>query len=144
MKKSGLADSPFFSLSKKDETTSPSKDSQDIISGNKEDNRPKPEVDVLSDYNKEQTYSVENQAQFRTNERSDVRTDDRTDIVVPKTVKRRKIRHAFDIFEDQLQSLLILQLRAVQKGRKKPKLGKMAQEAFDLYLKKKLSKSKQG
>ena len=77
----------------------------------------------------------ENQAQKRTNVpsyvRTDVRTDERTDI----KSKRQKIRHAFDIYQDQHLSLQMRQLEAVQKGKRKPKLGNMVQQAIDLYLK---------
>src|ERR1051326_9171961 len=62
---------------------------------------------------------------------SDERTSERTD--VQKSV-RRVIRHAFDIYADQLYALQTLQLQAVQSGRKKPKLGSMVQRAIDLYL----------
>lgn len=49
--------------------------------------------------------------------------------------KRVKTRHTFDIYEDQLTSLLAIQLERVQAGKKKPKLGKMVSDAIDLYLK---------
>jgi hypothetical protein len=57
-------------------------------------------------------------------ERTDVRKDERV-----------RIRHAFDIFEDQLRALQLLQLQAVQAGKPKPKLGQMVQEGIDLLLK---------
>lgn len=48
---------------------------------------------------------------------------------------RRVIRHTFDVYHDQLIRLQKLQIAAMSKGRKKPKLGKMVQKAIDLYLK---------
>jgi hypothetical protein len=132
MKKSGgLADSPFFkNIDENNIVYPPSTD---------ELNKQTDQV-ILGQIN-------DNQAQNRTFVRTDVRTNERTDVRTeinnpPK--KRRKIRHAFDIYEDQLQSLIMLQLEAVQKGKKKPKLGKMAQEAIDIYLKRKHSKPKLG
>jgi hypothetical protein len=67
------------------------------------------------------------------NVQSSVRTDERSDVQKP----RRIIRHAFDIYADQLYALQTIQLKAVQNGRKKPKLGTMVQRALDLYLKQK-------
>ena len=58
----------------------------------------------------------------RTSERTNVRKADRV-----------KIRHAFDIFEDQLRVLHTRQLEAVRAGRKKPGLGEMVQRALDEY-----------
>ncbi|MCI0558940.1 MAG: hypothetical protein MN733_10625 [Nitrososphaera sp.] len=73
--------------------------------------------------------------------RTDVRTyqrpNERTDV---RKKKRVKIRHAFDIFEDQLRDLQLLQLEAVRRGKRKPKLGVMVQQAIDSFLK---SQSKQ-
>lgn len=59
----------------------------------------------------------------RTNERSNERSE-----------KRLKIRHTFDIFEDQLMALHTIQLTSMQKTLYKPKLGDMVQEALDMYL----------
>ena len=75
------------------------------------------------------------QYQKRTNVLSDVRTNDRTNERPNIKPKRRKIRHAFDIYEDQLFALQMRQLEAVRVSKKKPKLGKMVQDAIDLYLK---------
>lgn len=67
----------------------------------------------------------------RSNVRPNVRPDERT---YEKTTKRVKIRHAFDIFEDQLFALQARQLKAVQRGKKKPKMGDMVQQAIELFL----------
>ena len=54
---------------------------------------------------------------------------------------RAKIRHSFDIFEDQKNALEKLQMALKDSGqKKKPVLGDMAQEAFDLYIKEKSKK----
>jgi hypothetical protein len=66
-------------------------------------------------------------------ERPNVPTNEPTN--VPKT-QRVKTRHTFDIYQDQLLALQSIQLEAVQKGKKKPKLGDMVQRAIDLYLEK--------
>jgi hypothetical protein len=81
-----------------------------------------------------QAEKVENQDQKRTNVPSYGRTNERTNVRTVIKPKRQKIRHAFDIYRDQLLSLQMQQLEAVQKGKRKPKLGKMVQEAIDLYL----------
>jgi len=73
--------------------------------------------------------------------KNDPKTNERTEIVFERTSERPnvrsnerfKIRHTFDIFKDQLQELHSMQLKFVQSGGKKPKLGEMVQEALDLY-----------
>lgn len=81
----------------------------------------------------------QNQDQKRTNVHSNVRTDvrpnERTNVRTSTKPRRQKIRHAFDIYQDQLLALQIRQLEAVQRGKRKPKLGKMVQDAIDFYLK---------
>lgn len=82
----------------------------------------------------------------RTNARSSVRSTDRTGtkeafhcrIEVP--AQRRKIRHSFDIFEDQRSALEKLQLAIASEQGSKPSLGDMMQEAIDLYTKQKTKK----
>lgn len=71
------------------------------------------------------------------NVHSDVRTNERTTVQKPI---RLIIRHAFDIYSDQLYGLQAIQLEAVQNGKKKPKLGTMVQKALDLYLQQKREK----
>ena len=81
-----------------------------------------------------QAQKEDNRDQKRTNVLSDVRTYERTNVRTKVKPKRQKIRHAFDIYQDQLISLQMRQLEAVQRGKRKPKLGKMVQDAIDLYL----------
>ena len=59
----------------------------------------------------------------RSNERSIVRTNERT-----------KIRHTFDIFQDQLQSLAEIQAARFKEAGRKPKMGDLVQEALDAYI----------
>ncbi len=59
------------------------------------------------------------------------RTSERTNVRKPDRVK---IRHAFDIYEDQLRELHTRQLEAVRAGKKKPGLGEMVQQALDKYI----------
>ena len=74
----------------------------------------------------------------QTNVRTTQRTKERTDTPRKKVKRqRRKIRHSFDIYQDQLVSLQVLQLEAFKQGRKKPRLGDMVQKALDLYIRKK-------
>ena len=62
-------------------------------------------------------------------------------IKLPK--KRRKTRHSFDIFEDQKSALEKIQLAVADyKDSKKPLLGKLVQEALDLYIKQKAKELK--
>ena len=140
MKKSGLADSPFFAPLVKTVATPPSLTDPDVpAKENNTNNQPQSATptkteDVLSD-----TQNENNQDQKRTNVLSDVRTDERpndgTNERTAAKPKRQKIRHAFDIYQDQLFALQMKQLEAVQRGKRKPKLGKMVQDAIDLYLK---------
>ena len=83
-----------------------------------------------------------NQDQKRTFERSNERTMERTN--VPLRQNRVRIRHTFDIYQDQLVALQGIQFEKVQAGKKKPKLGKMVSDGIDLYLKQWASKNKQG
>jgi hypothetical protein len=62
-------------------------------------------------------------------ERSTVQKDD-------ETFQRLVIRHTFDIFQDQLVDLKLLQIEAMQQKRRKRKLGQMVQQALDQYIKK--------
>jgi hypothetical protein len=80
------------------------------------------------------------EAPVRTNGRTDERTpptpDDLPAYVVRIPAERRKTRHPFDIFEDQLEGLRKIQL-AEREGsgpRKGKTLGEMAQEALDRFI----------
>jgi hypothetical protein len=53
-------------------------------------------------------------------------------IVVPR--KRRRVRWAFDIFEDQLAAIDTLQFATVQQGQKKPTSGIIVQQALDAFI----------
>lgn len=78
------------------------------------------------------------QNEKQTNERTVERSDERTNVSneITNQTTRKRIRHTFDIYEDQLMALHETQLKAVQQGNSKPKLGDMVQEALDDYLKK--------
>lgn len=67
--------------------------------------------------------SATRQARERSNERMTVRTNERT-----------KIRHTFDIFQDQLQSLAEIQAARFKEAGRKPKMGDLVQEALDAYI----------
>ena len=78
---------------------------------------------------------------IRRNERSNERTKKRTNVRTKSRVKqiksqRIKIRHTFDIYQDQLVSMQAIQLEAFKKGLKKPRLGDLVQKALDSYFKK--------
>jgi hypothetical protein len=62
--------------------------------------------------------------------------------VVRVPAERRKTRHPFDIFEDQLDALQKIQLAEREETRQKRRkaLGEMAQEALDRYIAEKIRK----
>jgi hypothetical protein len=68
------------------------------------------------------------------NERLNEPTSERTNVRTNKIKERIKIRHSFDIYQDQLFDLQALQLAFLRKGKSKMKLGVMVQEAIDMYL----------
>jgi hypothetical protein len=142
MSKSGLADSPFFApAQKRDEapTPPPALEPEKSISPENVSSIPDFPTPDNPDALLPQAQNENNQEQKRTNVLSDVRTDERpigrTNVRTEAKQKRRKIRHAFDIYQDQLFSLQMRQLEAVQRGKRKPKLGRMVQDAIDMYLK---------
>ncbi len=45
-----------------------------------------------------------------------------------------RVRHSFDIWEDQLLSLAAIQADRFAASRRKPKLGELVQEALDAYI----------
>lgn len=56
---------------------------------------------------------------------------------------RKKIRHSFDIFEDQKSALDKLQVAIAEShGNKKPAFGEMVQEAIDRYIREQVSRLK--
>jgi hypothetical protein len=84
-------------------------------------------------------------------ERPNVRTDGREpsprpesvpSYVVRVPVERRKTRHPFDIYEDQLDALQKIQLAEREETRQKrgKYLGEMVQEALDRYIAEKIRK----
>jgi len=143
MKKSGLADSPFFappqSQNKVPTPLSPEPEKLMI----EKDISTIPHSPSLEQTDKSQTQAQieENQYQKRSNDRTFERPNERP---MERTFKqkREKIRHTFDIYKDQLISLQMIQLVKVQAGKKKPKLGKMVAEGIDLFIKQAVSKKK--
>jgi len=71
------------------------------------------------------------------NERPNERTIERTNVRKMEKAERVKVRHSFDVYKDQLVELQALQLTAVRRGKRKPKLGDLVQQAIDLYLSRK-------
>ena len=51
-----------------------------------------------------------------------------------RTNERTKVRHSFDIYQDQLLSLAEIQASIFRKTRRKPKIGELVQEAIDHYI----------
>ena len=148
MKKSGLADSPFFvPVKPKNEVATP------LSSSEPEKSKVEENVNSVLDFptpekidtTVSQVQISENQSQKRSNERTFERPNERSNdrsIVRPAKKKREKIRHTFDIYRDQLVALQMIQLEKFQAGKKKPKLGKMVAEGIDLFIKQHASKRK--
>jgi len=80
----------------------------------------------------------------KTVERSNGRTVERSNIEksVPSGQQKRtanvqaraRVRHSFDVGQDQLHALAEIQARIFSETGKKPKLGDLVQEALDLYI----------
>ena len=51
--------------------------------------------------------------------------------------ERIRVRHSFDVWQDQLHALTELQAHAFRATGRKPKLGELVQEALDAYIVKK-------
>lgn len=51
-----------------------------------------------------------------------------------RTVERTRVRHSFDIWQDQLLGLSEIQADRFSQSGKKPKLGELVQEALDAYI----------
>jgi hypothetical protein len=51
-----------------------------------------------------------------------------------QTNGRAVVRASFDIFQDQQQALAEIQTARFKRTGRKPKMGELAQEAFDLYI----------
>jgi hypothetical protein len=149
MSKSGLADSPFFAPQTKTVATPPSRTESEVPT--KEDStnyQPQSPTTLKAEEINLEAQNENKQDQKRTNVLSDVRTNERpydgTNERPNVKPKRQKIRHAFDIYQDQLFALQMKQLEAVQRGKRKPKLGKMVQDAIDLFLKQSGKTNKSG
>lgn len=66
------------------------------------------------------------------------RTNGRTN---ERTVERTRVRHSFDIWQDQLLGLTEVQAERFSQSGRKPKLGELVQEALDAYITKERKRS---
>ena len=66
------------------------------------------------------------------------RTSGRTN---ERTNERVRVRHSFDIWQDQLLGLTEIQARRFSQSGRKPKLGELVQEALDAYITKERKRS---
>lgn len=64
---------------------------------------------------------------------SNVRTNERT---FERPPERVRVRHSFDVWQDQLLSLVEIQTNIFSKTGKKPKLGELVQAALETYISK--------
>jgi hypothetical protein len=53
---------------------------------------------------------------------------------IVETTERTKIRHTFDIFQDQLLALTEIQAGRFKQTGRKPRVGDLVQEALDAYI----------
>jgi hypothetical protein len=147
MKKSGLADSPFFTTPQA-QNTAPAPSLLEPEKPADESNTnilPYPQSTEKNVTTPSQVPAEENQDQKRSSERTFERSIERSNersTQRPVKRKREKIRHTFDIYRDQLVALQMIQLEKFQAGKKKPKLGKMVAEGIDLFIKQEASKKK--
>lgn len=104
----------------------------------------KPKVRIASPERKVITKPPQTVPASKKREISESKSDERTEVLLydrtdewtnVRNTDRVKIRHAFDIYEDQLRELHTRQLEAVRAGKKKPGLGEMVQQALDEYIK---------
>jgi hypothetical protein len=51
-----------------------------------------------------------------------------------RTLERSRVRHSFDIWQDQLLGLSEIQADRFSRSGRKPKLGELVQEALDAYI----------
>jgi hypothetical protein len=58
-------------------------------------------------------------------------TNGRTNV---RTNERMRVRHSFDVWQDQLLALAQIQAERFNRTGKKPKLGELVQEALDAYV----------
>jgi len=79
----------------------------------------------------------------RTNDRSNERTDAAGPQIattsapvrsVSRPNERTRVRHSFDVFEDQLQALTDIQADVFHQTNRKPKVGELVQKALDEYI----------
>lgn len=72
----------------------------------------------------------------RSNERTSERSNEHPNV---RTNERTKIRHSFDIYQDQLLALAEIQAAIFKKTGRKPKVGDLVQEALDGYIQREVS-----
>ena len=63
--------------------------------------------------------------------RTDAVTNERTN---ERSLERSRVRHSFDIWQDQLLGLSEIQADRFSRTGRKPKLGELVQEALDAYI----------
>jgi len=66
-----------------------------------------------------------------TTRRSNGRTNERMN---ERANERQRVRHSFDIWQDQLLGLTEIQAERFSRNGRKPKLGDLVQEALDAYI----------
>ena len=59
---------------------------------------------------------------------------EQNDRTIERSNDRLRVRHSFDIWQDQLLALTEIQTRLFLETRRKPKLGELVQAALDAYI----------
>lgn len=80
----------------------------------------------------EATRSARDQSTVRPNDRTEHRTFDR--MVHQPPGQRKKVRHSFDVYADQLLALADIQATVFRALGQKPKIGDLVQDALDAYI----------
>jgi len=56
------------------------------------------------------------------------------DVSNERTFERTRVRHSFDVYQDQLRALTGIQARLHERTGRKPKIGDLVQAALDAYI----------
>ncbi len=130
-----LQESVFFKPSNQsqNETDSPTQKLPPVRSQNASKRIEKPNTDEIPSDVKTEASTTTKKEYEQINEVTNVRTNERS-------IKRAKIRHTFDIYEDQLLSLKEIALVRQRTFGEKTLLGDLVQEALDTIITKERNK----
>ena len=94
--------------------------------------RPKNVVaDELATLEREEEAAASSESSTQEQERTVEITNERMN---ERTNERNRVRHSFDVWQDQLLALAEIQAYRFTRTGRKPKLGELVQEALDTYI----------